>query len=133
MTEHIIFGDIEEALITFLRTETAAHGRSPTVGNALPTDRTAEMVVVQRAGGPKRDLVTDSALVTFECWGSTRATAASLGGLVRGFVNSLPGQTISGLTVYQVQEAGFTGLPFTLTTSPRYLLTARVEYRGAAL
>jgi hypothetical protein len=133
--EVILFGDIEGALITYLTAQLAARSDTATVANegykpSSSTERPARLVVVRRIGGRRLDLVRDSAIIEFHCYDTT--DPRTLSEKVRGIVNALKGDTLSGLTVYRVEEwSAPSNQPHPKSNNPRYVFTATVHYRGA--
>ncbi len=138
MSEVIIFGDIEAALVTKVAADLTSRGKSATVVDedykpSSPTKRPDRLVIIKRGGGAKRDIVTDGANIEFECYDTTEAAACELANLVRGISCSLVGVPISGLTAYRIDEfAGPARLPHPTSANPRYVFTHRVFFRGAA-
>jgi len=131
MAEVIVFPDTEAAAIEWLTADLTAYDRPCMVANSVPTTRPTEFVTVQRTGGPRRDLVTDSAQLTFDCYAAKASDAATLANLVRGLVTSWRGQSAGGFTVYQVQEfAGPVLMPDPLSKKARYRFTASLDVRG---
>jgi hypothetical protein len=134
--EAIDFPDIESAVITYLRTELAALGETATVSDSgykpsSTTKRPERLVVVQRIGGPRLDLVRDSANLDIHCYATD---AYALVRKVRALVGKLQGETISGAHVYRVQEfAGPAKLPHPASSTPRYVFAVRLDFRGSAL
>jgi hypothetical protein len=127
MGEIITFGDIEYALVIHL-TDTLD---DVPVSATVPKVRPATFVTVRRLGGPKRNMVVDSPLVTFECWADTGGNAYSLASLVRGIINALPGEVIEGINIYRVEEAsGPAMLPDPDSNQMRYVFTASIDARA---
>ena len=132
MNEVIVFPDIVMALCTWLRTELAARGPAIPVGTDVPKPRPDKFVTLRRVGGVTRNLVTDSATVSFEAWAPAEEDAHDLAQLVRALVLASPRST--SLTVYRVDEfAGPASLPDPDSDQPRFTFTAAVSYRGAAV
>lgn len=133
--EVIVFPDAEDVAVTWLTADLATYGCDAPVSASVPTPRPSEFVTVQRTGGPKRDLVTDAASLTFECWSDEKpSSAAELAQLVRGIVGSWQGRYRDGITVYRVQEfAGPQLLPDPHSKQSRYTFTATVELRGGSI
>lgn len=126
--EVILFGDIEAALVAYLDTKTTA-----TVAASIPHDRTEPLVVAQRIGGIKRDLVTDAATIRVHCWHTLPSDALELAQLMRAHIHALRGEFVSGLHVQRIQDyAGPSLLPDPESSVPRYSFTVSVEYRGEA-
>ncbi len=131
--EVIVFGDIEAALVTDITYKLAGYGSSASGSTTVPRARPAEFFVVHRTGGPRKNLVTDSAQVTIDSWAETGSKALALAQLIRGIVGALGGQTISGLLIHRVQEfAGPGWLPDPESAQARYTFTASLDVRGSA-
>lgn len=130
MTSEIIaFPDAEGVLVNFLNGVLDVP-----VSTRVPSPRPASFVRVVRVGGSRRDLVTDGPLLVFEAWAATETAAADLARLARAYVGSLPGQSVNGVWVYRVVEAGGTqSFPDPATDSPRYQFTVQIYTRGAVL
>jgi hypothetical protein len=135
VAEIIMFPDIEDIAAAELEIALADYDREVPVSVTVPNPRPPEFVTVQRKGGLKRDLVTDSASLAFECWAMTGASAASLAALVRAIVHSWRGTTlIGGTIVYHISEfAGPAYLPDPVSKQARYTFTAALDVRGATL
>jgi hypothetical protein len=137
MAELIIFGDLEAALVEYLSDTLEAYYADleddpvvPSVSVTIPPQRPAEFVIVPRIGGSRRDLVTDSVTIGLEAWAQTPSAALVLCQLVRGAIFALPGQTISGLTVYRVQELVGPRLAADPDSGiPRYLTAVTIDAR----
>lgn len=123
--EVITFGDIEDALrihLDSILTEPVSVG--------TPPERPAAFVALKRIGGPRKNLVTDSPTVQFECFAATGSAAHDLSKSVRGRVHALTGESISGILVTRVQEfAGPANLPDPESDQPRYVFTASLDVR----
>ena len=135
MTQVIVFGDVEDALRLYLETQLPLYGVTDAdVACTIPNPRPDKFVTVQRAGGPQRDIITDSALILVECWAQTGSRAYALAKVVRGLLGdkALRNQSLSGLTVYRSQEvAGPAPLPDPDSDQSRYVLTIQVDFRGS--
>jgi hypothetical protein len=122
----VLFPDAAATVISHLADNLAApiHGR-------VPNPRPDTFVVVQRVGGPKRNIVTDEATLIAESWAETPADAHDLAQNVRELINDLPGQIIDGVPVYRVEEASGPGwLPDPESQQARYTQTFSVALRG---
>lgn len=129
MAELIVFPDVEKLLIDYLTPRISCH-----VGDAVPNPRPVEFVTINRHGGPRRNLVVDSAQIGVECWSDLGSHASDLAQLVRAHFNSLSGQVLSGVQVYKVREfAGPANLPDSRSSQSRYVQTFGVDVRGTAL
>lgn len=128
--EVIIFGDSEAAAIVWLNPRLTP----VKVSTQIPSTRPDELVRVSRTGGVRRDLITDQAQLTFECWAKTGVRASAICSLIRAHMSAAEGETINGLWIYKVTEVGGpVNFPDPESTSPRYQLTLAVASRYAAL
>lgn len=127
----IQFADLEDALALELESRLVEEGREVDVSVTIPKTRPSEFVVVRRLGGPRKNLVVESALMTFECWAATGSTAFSLCALTRAIVDSLQGETISDIRIYRISEAaGPHILPDPESNQMRYVFTASIDARA---
>jgi len=132
--EVIAFPDVEDLLVVYLTEKLPAYGETATAHTEIPNPRRDRFVVVPRVGGPVRNLVVDEPTIGVECWAGTPVQAFALARLVRGLLRALPGQTVGGVPFYSYNEfTGPTNLPDPETTQARYVLTAALTVRGAAL
>lgn len=126
MPEVITFPDTATLVITYLNANL-----TPPVHGRIPNPRLATFVTVTRTGGPKRNLVTDGAQITVESWAATDVAAMALAQLTRGYLNALPGQSVSGVPVYRVDEiSGPADLPDPLSDQSRCSQSFTVALRG---
>lgn len=131
MGELILFLDIEAAVVVQLEDDLADQDRICPVSATIPISRPSEFVTVQRVGGPRRDLVTDSPSLMFDCYAGTGSAACSLANLVRALVHSWAGTFVNDCFVYQVTEfAGPQLMPDPRSTQSRYRFTASLDVRG---
>lgn len=133
MSEVIVFPDAEETFRAHLVEQLPLYGSAASAHCAIPTPRPDLFVTVQRTGGPRRDLVTDSAQLTFDCWALTPSAAHDLAQLTRGIVNATPGSTVQGVPVYTAREMGGpVQLPDPKSKQARYTFTTSIAVRGSA-
>jgi hypothetical protein len=93
--------------------------------------RTYLTVRLERTGGPRRSRYVDGPQVSLEAWAPTENGAAHLAELCRRRINALPGRSLDGHAMYQVEEAsGPTRLPDPDSDAPRYVITWRLSVRG---
>src|SRR5690554_4018745 len=133
-TEVIIFPDVEDFLRQHLEDELPRFGQSVPVHIQIPNPRPDAFVTVPRVGGPRRNLVVDTATISVESWHIRPKQALQLAQVVRGVVNALPGQTLGGHPVYRVDE--FTGpgnLPDGLSSHARYTQAFSIFIRGFSM
>lgn len=133
----ILFPDVEDVLVAYLPGPLSAHlDKEVTVATKIPDERPVPCVRPLRTGGPRRDLVTDQAQITFECWAETETEAQRLAQLTRALVHALQGTVVvpDELVVYLVEEfSGPQNLPDPLTAVPRYSFTLLLHVRGHEL
>ena len=133
MPETIIFPDATLTTVVYITAQLLLRGDTTAVRTRVPDARPTRLVRVERVGGVKTNEVTDSAILTVECWAATESEAQSLGQLVRGLIFAMKGTTQTGVTVYLVQEVGgLAHLPDPDTEHPRYVFTAQIGLRGVA-
>jgi hypothetical protein len=91
--------------------------------------------VVRRTGGPASEwVVTEWAQVTLEAWGSSQKQASDLAATVRAIVRAMPGQTLSGIAVYKIDEfSGPANLPDPESNQARYTWTVSMHVRAEAV
>ena len=133
MAEVILFPDAALTVVTYLAAELADRSDTAVVRTRVPDVRPDRFVRVERLGGVRTNLVTDSAVVTVECWAATEADAAELAQLVRALIFASEGTTQGGAAVYNVTEVGgLAHLPDPDTEHQRYVFTAQIGLRGTA-
>lgn len=132
MNQEIRFGDIELAVVNRVRARLAAVGDTSTVGTVIPASRPARFTTVRRTGGPTSEfVVTEWAQITVECWGNTPKQAHDLAQFVRSVIRAMPGQTLTGITVYRVDEfSGPANLPDPESNQARYTWTVSMHVRA---
>lgn len=97
----------------------------------VPENRPARFVRTVRTGGFRRDAVTDTARLTFECWNARKADAQADAQKVRAALDGLRGLTLDGIKVHRVDEiAGPADSPDPDSATPRYVMTHEVALRG---
>jgi hypothetical protein len=105
------FANVQELLITWLRTELALQ-TDPLEHDALVAEDvppgwagSPALVVVRRSGGPAEWPVIDLPRVDFLCRADTEYNAQKLAATVRGLiVYTLKGCILQGRTVYRIRE-----------------------------
>lgn len=134
MTEPVLFADAELVVVTALRSRLAASDPYVDVGTLVPNPRPDRLVVVQRTGGARLNLVADEPTVTVDAWAPTADEAQGIAQRCRAHLHALRGSTVAGVAVYRVQElAGPQNLPDPLSSSPRYTFAVSLALRGTAL
>lgn len=135
--EVIVFPDVEDVVRLYLEGELAgrpAYATAKVHAGIKPATFPARMVYVRRTGGPSRDMVTDVAQITIECYAKTGGQATNLAAVVRGVLNAAERTGHMGdVPVYEVVE--FSG-PYLdpdpdAPTLTRYSATYQVAVRGS--
>lgn len=108
MAEVIVFPDVEDELRVWLAAalgDLEAFEGVAVYATQKPATLPSRFVYLRRTGGSARDMVTDLAQITVECYGGTTAAAERLTANVRGLLHSLGriGSTGS-MTVHDVAE-----------------------------
>lgn len=126
----LVFPDIEALLTAWLRGQLTG----VTVGNKVPNPRPDPFVLIQRHGGLRQTVVTDAAQVGLECWAGRDYEAHDLLQQCRSLLlYQIPGQILSGYTVYRVDEVGGpSNLPDPTSSMPRWVMELQVHVRGIA-
>jgi len=132
--ETIVFADPVTVTIAALNAGLAGAGQpGVTAYGRVPNPRPSKFVRVLRLGGPRRDLVTDAAMLTIEAWADNDPDSAALAQAARAVVNAMEGKVIAGTTVYTVTEfSGPGNLPDPDTTQSRHTWIVEVATRGLA-
>lgn len=132
--ERIVFPDVISTIIDALNDQLPTLGFTGVpVRSRVPAARPARFVLVFRTGGPRVNVVTDSATLTIEAWASSDTESHDLAQAARAIVNSLEGDVVGGVTVYGVNEFSGPGyLPDPESDQSRYTWTTSVNIRGAA-
>ena len=131
--EVILFPDAALTVVTYLAAELTARSDTAVVRTRVPDIRPTRLVRVERVGGVRTNLVTDSAIIAVECWAASESAAAELGQLVRALIFAAEGTTQSGAVIYKVTEVGgLAHLPDVDTEHERYVFTAQIGLRGTA-
>jgi hypothetical protein len=88
---------------------------------------------VFRTGGPRLNLVVDSAQVTVEAWAADDVAAHDLAQAARAVIGGMEGTSVGGTLVYHVDEfSGPGNLPDPESNQSRYTWTMSVNTRGVA-
>jgi len=132
VNQEVRFGDIELAVVNRVRARLVAVGDTATVGTKVPNPRPGRFVTVRRTGGLASDyVVTEWAQITVEAWGSSDKQALDLAQFVRGVIRAMPGQTLTGITVYKIEEfSGPANLPDPESSQSRFTWTVSMHVRA---
>ena len=128
MVEVVAFASAEAVMVAYLRAELGARGETATVATRVPATRPAELVRVMRVGGTRDDIITDGAMLTFDCWAPNEIAAEALAAMVRALVGAMPDRSDTCRRVTEV--GGPVNQPDPDTNSPRYVFTALAYLRG---
>ena len=132
MAEVLVTPDVEAAAVTYLRT--ALGVLADKVATKVPATMPARMVRVSLTGGSRRDVATDVAQVTVECWGPDETTASSMARTGQGLMFSAAGMTAGTVFVRKVETVGgVQNFPDPDTNKPRYQFTVRWHVRPATI
>jgi hypothetical protein len=123
--ESIVFPDATATVITGLDA-----ALTEPVSSRVPNPRPATFVTVQRAGGPRRNIVTDEATLIVESWAATPAAAHDLAQNARATIHALLGTSVDGVRILRTEEtSGPAYLPDPDSQQARYTQTFSVALR----
>lgn len=129
MAEAITFGNVEAATVQWLASVVGVP-----VHRVLPDDLDDEFVRVMLTGSRRRNLVTEDAQVTLECWARSDAAAEALARTTYGWMCAM--DQPDGTHVPQGED-GWVGGPYAqpdpVTSRPRYVMTAVVRHSAITL
>lgn len=134
MPELIVFPDAVALAVTALTAALATARPDVEVHAQVPyPDRPNRFVTIERAGGPRRNLVVDAAMLSIEAWSDGAADAQDIAQLCRAVMHSLPGTTVSGVSIYRADEAGGpVHQPDPESGHERYTFAIQIAARGTA-
>ena len=130
MSELVVAPDAEAAIVSHLNTTFSARGDAARASTEIPDPRPDRFVRVQRAGGPRRNAVTDAPVLIFESWDVDSVTASALGRLVEAVVLAVDGTWIGSPSVWVEgvsSSSGVTYFPDPDTALPRYQFTLQLS------
>lgn len=129
MTTDVLFGDVEQSVITWMQDQLTERV-SDRPASVTPAMRDAGFVVVERLGGPRTSLVAEDATLTIEAWAADWVAANDLALRARQAIHSIKGENIEGLTFYLVNEfSGPARLPGPDSKTPRVVFTVSTRVR----
>lgn len=133
--EPIVFPDVEAVLEGWLEDALADTDLAGVqVSTRVPNPRPERFVRIQRTGGPRLNLVTDAAQVTFECWATSGPQAADDAALLRAVLLAARNvRTPSGALIHRVVEFSGPALLPDVSDQPRYSFTHQIHLRGIPL
>ena len=105
------FADVEVALVAYLKGRMAARGDAAKVATKRTTSSPARLVRLTRVGGTVENLVSDVAMVAFECWDVDDDGAADLARIVRAEVQALDTDSVSATAGRHCVAAGVSMMP----------------------
>lgn len=130
----VAFEPIEEALADHLAAALADRGITVPVYNAVPrTGRPSRYLLVLAPGGSTANIVTDRPRVVVEVVDEYGSAAAQLAKTVRSLVTAVAPGYVGDIWVDRAIDMGRRFSPDPDTNAPRYLITAELWCRGAAL
>lgn len=140
MGELILFADTEDELRKHFNATLPGHGFAQSSYVKRPKVLPDSFVYIQRTGGPRRDLVTDQAQLTIECYASSKGSpdegaAIVLAAFIRALAGALEGALLGGRQVDTVVEfSGPYNDPDPLAPKhARFTATYQLAVRGEVL
>lgn len=140
MGDLILFADVEDDLRNHFNTTLPGFGFAQTSYVKRPATLPDSFIYIHRTGGPRRDMVTDNAQLTIECYGRSKASpdealAFRVAQFVRSIMNALEGNLLGGNQVDSVNEfSGAYNDPDPLaSTHARFTATYQLAVRGEVL
>lgn len=132
MAEVLVTPDTEAAAVTFLRSGLGV--LADKVATKVPATMPAKMVRVSLTGGTRRDVASDTAQLTVECWAGDEPTASALARTAYALMLSAAWNTAGGVFVRRVETVGGVQFfPDPDTAKPRYQFTVRWHVRPATI
>ena len=132
MGELLVTPDVEGAVVSWLRIGLGA--AVDKVATKVPSTMPARMVRVSLTGGSRRDVATDVAQVTVECWLPDELSASTVARKAHGLMFSAAGMTAGAVFVRKVETVGgVQNFPDPDTNNPRYQFTVRWHVRPATI
>jgi hypothetical protein len=129
----VLFPDAEAITVNYLRTALDAEGDAVPVLTRVPEVRPGVFVLVERVGGVRSTLVTDTARLDVQAWAASGEQAADVAALARTLLLAIPPATGGAHITRVIETAGPQWLPDDQTGTPRYVLTVEITFRGEAL
>lgn len=78
--------DAEREVVDYLNSK----GLGATAYYDVPSDRPSTLIVVERTGGPREDMVAERPVLDIQCWAASRRDAALLADSVQSAVSGMP-------------------------------------------
>lgn len=131
MAEVIGFPDAEGLAVAFMKAEYSGRGVAAKVATKRPKTMPAMFTRVSRVGGDPRDLVTDSPMLLFECYGDSTVSAEHLAKVTRALALAAARLRDDVTRVQSVGGLGFNPDPD--TNQARYQFTVQWDLRGESI
>lgn len=132
MTEILVAPDVEAAAVVFFRDGLGV--LADHVATKVPDPLPARMVRVSLTGGSRRDVATETAQVTVECWGPDAPSASEMARTAYALALSAAGSADGPVWVRRVETVGGVQFfPDPDTNNPRYQFTVRWSVRPSAI
>jgi hypothetical protein len=134
VSQTITFPDVAALAVKATVAGLDAAGRGNVhVGTIVPSPRPPQFVRISRAGGVRRNIITEDARVVVEAWADSAPEATDLAELVRSILHALRGEVTDGVPVYRVDDAeGPADDPDPISDQPRYQFAVSLTVRGQA-
>lgn len=125
--------DAELIVCNYLRAALNSRSESYTqnvyVGNEVPGTRRDRMVIVTRAGGSRKDLISDAPLIRLWIWAKTPKDANDLTNMVRAL---LPLMADGSPVVFVSENSGPVKANDPAVPAEQRLMTYQINMRGSA-
>lgn len=115
---------VEQSLVEYLEVVTPW-----SVSTRVPESKPPQFVVVARSGGAPANIAQSQPVVRVECWGASPTEAWAVVQMVWpvvAYLHLLPGDTIPGMWVQDVEVTEPVNYPDTSTTYARYQFMATI-------
>lgn len=124
------FGDVEAAVIRFLKSRDETYGISFGTSTPADLDKRLPFVTVERIPGGARTTITDDARIDIESRGRTREEAHDTIQTVLGLLRVMYQAAHTGMIIYRVEIESSPGwLPDPVTNQPRWISTVNIRNR----
>lgn len=124
--------DVEAAVRAYLTDAYAARSIAAPVSSRVPDRKPDLFTVVNRAGGFRPGITSDTARIEVACYAATEDAAFDLAALTQGLIHSMQGLTVEGVVVRRVRTVGaLANRPHTPSLPPRYRFYVEIDNRMA--
>lgn len=131
MTEVLVAPDVEAAVVSYLTNGLGVLASK--VSTKVPATMPPTMVRISLTGGSRRDVATDMAQITVECWAPDGPTASHVARKAQGLMFAAATTESGGIFVRKVDDVGGVQFfPDPDTAKPRYQFTVRWHVRPSA-